>query len=100
MRAEKTLRAQIIVEPGRPFSVRTLAFTCSEMSSLSMVLHTGVAGFHLGFKRLTLAAVFRVSNRRESVAQSFRNQGAQLITSSNSALQRGNTSLGSIYCKF
>lgn len=96
-RAEKTLRAQIIVEPGRPFSVRTLAFTCSEMSSLSMVLHTGS---HLGFKRLILAVVFRVSNRRESVAQSFSNQGAQLITSSDSALQRGNTSLGSIYCKF
>ena len=83
-----------------PCTVRSLAFTNSEVSSLSMVLNPGVAGSHWGFKGLTLATVLRACDRRESVARTCSNHGAQLITSSNSALQRGNTSLGSICCQY
>lgn len=76
MRAEKSLRAQIIVKSCRPFTIRTWAFTHSEMSSLFMVFSTGVAGSHLGFKRLTLAAALRVNDKRRNTAQTFSNQGA------------------------
>lgn len=78
MIAEKSLSTQITVEPCRPFTVRSLAFTHSEKSSVSMVWSTGVAGSRLGFKSLTLADVLTVSNRRESTAQTCSNPGAYI----------------------
>lgn len=52
------------------------AFTRSKMNGLFMVFSTRVAGSHLGFKRLTLAAALRVHDKRINIAQTFSNQGA------------------------
>lgn len=60
------MRAQIIIEPCRPFAVRTLAFTRSEMSRYCVLLSTGVMQSHLGFKRHILADLLRVRDRKQT----------------------------------